>query len=96
MVFQETDAPPITDKDCPKFNSPTGIFEEKSLTVPELRAVLEKNELNSDGDRSKLLDRCIAASIPTIKRIQKERPGYVGNPKGAMQIAFERGFCDES
>ena len=56
MVLQETDAPPITDKDCPKFNTPTGFFEEKSLTVPELRAVLEKNQLNADGDRSKLLD----------------------------------------
>ena len=50
MVFQETDAPPITDKDCPKFNEPTGVFEEKSLTVPELQEILERNQLKSDGN----------------------------------------------
>ena len=95
MVFQETDAPPITDKDFPKFNEPSGVFEENSLTVPELLAILERNQLNSDSNKKIFLDPRIAASIPTIKIIQKEREWYVGKPKGALQIAFEKGFCNK-
>ena len=30
-----------------------------------------------------------------VKQIEKFTPGYVGKAKGALQIAFKRGFCDE-
>ena len=95
MVFTDTDLPPITDPECPKYDRPLGIFSQKNMTVPELKAALAKNDLNSDGDRKRLIDRCNAAGIATVKQIEKIKAGYVGKQKGALQIAFERGFCDK-
>mmetsp|Transcript_46844 Transcript_46844/g.56680 ORF Transcript_46844/g.56680 Transcript_46844/m.56680 type:complete len:227 (+) Transcript_46844:16-696(+) len=94
MVFCDSNLPPISDPTCPKYNTPTGKFVKKELVVSELRTALVRNELNSDGLKEKLVERCIAAGIATKKTVQIEEEGYVGKAKGALQVAYERGFCD--
>ena len=96
MVFTDTDLPPVTEPNCPRYDQPLGIFTKKNMTVAELKLALERNGLNADGDKKRLLDRCQAAGIATDKRVEKIKEGYVGKQKGAFQIAFERGFCDEN
>ena len=95
-VFGDTDLPSITDKNCPKYDQPIpGCFSKKNLTVAELKQALEANGLNADGDRKQLLEQCEAAGIAVKKLLPKMIAGYVGKQKGAFQIAFKRGFCDE-
>ena len=94
MVFTDTDLPPVTEPNCPRYDQPLGIFTKKNMTVAELKLALERNGLNADGDKKRLLDRCQAAGIATDKRVEKIKEGYVGKQKGAFQIAFEHGFCD--
>ena len=41
------------------------------MTVSELKSTLEQNGLNVDGDQKRLLDRCWAAAIATVKHVKK-------------------------
>ena len=68
IVFGKNDLPPVADQTCPKYDTPLGIFDEKNMTVAELQTTLERNSLNSDSDKPKLIERCNAAGISTIKR----------------------------
>jgi hypothetical protein len=77
---------------CPKFSTPTGKTITRELNVAELKAHLEEEKLNSDGKQQVLFERCIEAGLPVKLTLPVMTPGYVGEPKGAAHIAFERGF----
>jgi hypothetical protein len=94
MNFQIDNLPPVLKPLCPKFSTPTGKTISRELNVAELKAHLEAEELNSDGKRQVLFERCIEAGIPVKLTLPVMTPGYVGDPKGAAHIAFERGFFD--
>jgi hypothetical protein len=94
--FTINDLPPVLKPLCPKFATPTGKTVTRELTVPEMKARLEKEKLNSDGKRQVLVQRCTEAGLPVLLTYPVMSPGYVGQPKGAAHIAFERGFFDES
>ena len=96
MIFQKDDLPPITDPSCPPYDLPRGTFSTKRITAAEMRTALERDGKNIDGSKKKLLERCNNAGIATLKTVEQIIPGYVGKAKGAFQIAFERGFCDEN
>ena len=94
MVFT-SEIPPIFDPTAPKFDQ---ILPEtkitRNLTAVELRKVLEDKGLNTDGKVAQLKHRAIEADIPITETTGKLIPGYIGKPKGALQIAAERGFID--
>jgi hypothetical protein len=96
MVFRDTDLPPVLDPKCPKLQSPTGAMKTRDMTVVELRQRLEAEGFNSDGKRVELESRCVLANLPTKLSEPVMTSGYVGTPKGAAHIAFERGFFDSS
>jgi hypothetical protein len=96
MNFRMDDLPPVLKPLCPKIATPTGKTLTRALNVAEMKARLEAEKLNSDGKRQVLLDRCIEAGLPVKLTLPVMTPGYVGEPKGAAHIAFERGFFDAS
>jgi hypothetical protein len=96
MVFRDQDLPPVLDPTCPKTQLPTGVMKTRAMTVVELRQRLEAEAINSDGKRAELESRCLLANLPTKLSEPVMTAGYVGTPKGAAHIAFERGFFDSS
>jgi hypothetical protein len=88
--------PPVLRPLCSKLSTPTGKTITRDLNVAKMKACLETEKLNSDGKRQVLVDRCIEAGLPVKLTYPVMTPGYVGQPKGAAHIAFERGFSDES
>jgi hypothetical protein len=96
MSFGINDLPPVLKPLCPKIPTPTGKTITRALNVAEMKVCLETEKLNSDGKRQVLLERCIEAGLPVLLTSKVMTPGYVGEPKGAAHIAFERGFFDSS
>jgi hypothetical protein len=96
MSFRIDDLPPVLKPLCPKIPTATGKTITRALNVAEMKLCLEAEKLNSDGKRQVLLDRCIEAGLPVQLTSIVMTPGYVGEPKGAAHIAFERGFFDAS
>ena len=93
MVFHEASLPPIFHPDAPKHDSLTpGSLVTRKLTSKELKQMLETNSLNSDGLVAVLRARATLANIPITETKGEVIAGYVGKPKGAKEIACERGF----
>ena len=96
MVFQADDPPPIFDSAAEKFDQEVPMANAiRKLTVVELRKKLEDKGLNSAGRAADLRERARQADIPITESSVKVIPGYINKPKGALQIAFERGFLDK-
>jgi hypothetical protein len=64
------------------------VFEEKLMVVAELQTSLERDRKNSDGDRSSLQSRCVAAGIATDNQIERFTLVYIGKSKGALKIVY--------
>jgi hypothetical protein len=96
MNFRTDNLPPVLKPFCPKFSTPTGKTITRELNVPEMKARLEAEKLNSDGKRQVLFERCIEVGLPVKLTLPVMTPGYVVEPKGAALIAFERVFFNSS
>ena len=94
MDFTEDDLPPVLDPDCPKYATPTGKTNTRDATIAELKEILIEKGLSADGKKPALTARCIGAGLPLQVKDILMRKGYVGEPKGAAHIGFERGFYD--
>ena len=64
----------------------------RKLNAKELKEKLEELGMNSDGNVAELRSRANVANIPIVEEKGNIIEGYVGKPKGALQIACERGF----
>jgi hypothetical protein len=98
LVFAVTDEGPawMTPEErlgC-KFDRPcpTGRTEVYKFLKIELISKLEEANLPTWGTKKDLLARCAANSVSTSEESPKMLEGWVGRPKGAFQILFERGF----
>jgi hypothetical protein len=91
----------------PKFHDGTNVPAEADAIVEtnakrvqkrksELILDLEAGGYNSKGRVDDLKARCRGAGIPLEKLVDKTIPGYVGKPKGALDIAYELGWIDAS
>jgi hypothetical protein len=95
MVFEFGDNPPIDSPNAPAFDTVIG-EKNKEYDVNELRKMLQKEELESTDKRDPLEQRCKNANLPLRQMVPDVMEGYIGKAKGAKQIAFKRGFLDES
>ena len=96
MNFQINNLPPMLKSLSPKLSTLTVKTITRELNVSEMKARLEAEKLNLDGKRHVLLERCIGARLPVKLTFPVMTPGYVGKPKGAAHITFERRFFDAS
>lgn len=92
MIFREDDPPPIFNQNAPKHDIIQTEKITRKLTKPELKKLLEEKGFNGEGKVDTLKIRAMDAVIPLAMTKTKVVPGYVGKPKGAAQIACERGF----
>jgi len=96
MVFDENDLPPILDPNAPKYDAVAdGVIITRKLNKSELKTILELKGFNGNGSSADLIERAEEANISLTETKQKIVDGYVGKPKGAAQIACERGFLDD-
>ena len=89
MVVRENDLPPVTDQYCPKYDTPLGVFDEKNMTIAELRVALEHNSLNSNSNKTKFFQQCQAAGISTIKRVKNPLQDMLGKPKELSKLTLK-------
>jgi hypothetical protein len=68
--------------------------EKKVKNKDDLRRDLDAAGINSKGNVPILKERCRQARISLEKNLDKLIPGFVGKPKGALQISYERGLID--
>jgi hypothetical protein len=68
--------------------------ETKDKNKDDLVSDLEAANINSKGNVPVLKERCRQAGIPLVKSLDRLIAGYVGKPKAALQIAYERGFIN--
>ena len=86
MVFLETDPPPFYDLTCPKNDVKTGAMKRKRT---------QKKKSSSSGIATQMQqDALEQEEEPEPEMEEAIRYGYVGKPKGLLDVLFERGFLD--
>jgi hypothetical protein len=79
--------------------TPPGDPKKKNKTISELKAELTPlNVMNPTRNKYKLTELqelAIANNIDTKKEITREKKGWEGQPKGLLQVLWERGWIDE-
>ena len=70
-----------------------GLKRPPKLNKAELKKALEEKGLNPFGTKEQLEERALQANLPIFdSSARKKILGYEGEPKGALEIACERGF----
>ena len=101
MVFADGDVGPCymtpAEQTEKKYDviDPSGKKDRYVFTKPELQAKLSHINKSTTGKKKDIQERCQAHGIP----IWEERPhlsneGWVGKPKGMLQVLWERGYID--
>ena len=107
FVFQPGDAGPFwMSKEERELNRhdrilppPPGVPKKKNKTISELKADLTPlNVLNAARKQYKLTELQELASANNIdikKEVTREKKGWDGQPKGLLQVLWERGWIDD-
>ena len=79
-----------------KYDVDTGQFNIKNKTREIIIEDLLRVDPNMDpkGNLKKLQDLCVAKDIPIKYNEKKIIEGWVGKPKGSLQLLYERGYID--
>jgi hypothetical protein len=99
MVFENGDTGPFylsdNDQEALKFDCETGEMTTKKRRKDALENDLRAKEVRAKGNRDELVkELCLQNDVPTEITMQKVKEGWVGKPKGMLQILWERGFID--
>jgi hypothetical protein len=62
-------------------------------TIKDLQNDLREKELPTKGNKTELQTRANNCRINLKKLVVKKKEGYIGKPKGVIQMAWERGLC---
>jgi len=68
------------------------VYSENDVGPFDMTPEEREGVLNPKGRRTKLAQQCEMLGLPTQKCIKIIKEGWVGKPKGALQILYERGF----
>ena len=98
MTFKNTDPGPFyqtpKENDKRRFDTVVGVKQQK-YTKPELVQKLKaKGVRNPKGGSKKLQKMCKANNIVTSREVPNIQEGWVGKPKGALQVLYERGWIN--
>ena len=80
-----------------RFDVDSGKTRERDITRPNLIKALRADGMRDPcGNHEKLQEICEKRNLPTkfTERVIKE--GWIGKPKGALQVLFERGWINPS
>jgi hypothetical protein len=101
MSYKDSDSGPFylsnAQRENLKEDRPTGKWKEgvdrKKL---DLQEALKAIGVRSKGNRMHLAKLCVQNNIPVVERIEIMVEGWMGKPKGMLQILWERGFIDKN
>jgi hypothetical protein len=101
MVYQDGDSGPYylsdADPEALKLDCPTGETSTKKRRKDALEKDLRaKGGVSAKGNRDALVKLCQQNNVPYEITAPKIKEGWVGKPKGMLQILWERGFIDPS
>ena len=100
MIFLESNVGPFyltaEDQEAKKYPRRTGDMIKRKKKISELKAELAAKNLECKGKRKRIAQLAMAAKIDLEETIEKVEPGWVDQPKGMLQVAFERGMIDPS
>ena len=99
MQFQPNDSGPcyLTEEDrlVQRLDRNNGEMKKRFVTKDELKILLKNSGiLNPVGNKKQLQDRCKDLNLPITKEEAKIIEGWVGKPKGALQLLYERGWVN--
>ena len=77
-----------------KYPQETEKFVERKKKVSQLKGELAEKGFANKGKKNAIVQLCKAAGIPLVTREKKIIPGWVGQPKGMLQVAFEQGMIN--
>jgi hypothetical protein len=102
MVYSEDDQGPFEfspeQREATRNDIDTGkTRDDVKLTKRELiERLRDQGVVNPKGTAKKLADQCVMLGLATTKSVKVIKEGWVGKPKGALQILYERGFIDKN
>ena len=98
MVFQEGDEGPFwmspQERESRKFDKGTGKIKKRELTIKELGEKLLQQGYTGGGRKKALQQAAQARGIPTTEEYEDILEGWLGKPKGLLQVCWERGLLD--
>jgi hypothetical protein len=98
MVFHDGDRGPFWLSDAErakrKYDNVLGRKDKKKLTVAELKKMFTDKGLGANGLLADLQQRAQNHNLPIEKEVDIVEEGWVGKPKGMLQVLWERGFID--
>ncbi len=89
MLFQNDDDTFFYDKHALKYDEITDKTIEVKLKIPELLEKWNAANIDSHGSVNTLQEPCQNMNIPMKVTQPVINPGYIGKPKGALQIAYK-------
>ena len=100
MFYLPTDMGPFhlsaERKEQNKFDRRTGNVVKKKRNKNELQNLLQQKKVSAKGNAAAIQQLAKNQDIPLEIEIDEIEEGWVGKPKGMMQILWERGFIDET
>jgi hypothetical protein len=99
MFFSDTDEGPFylssAEKQRRKYDKNTGKLRKRYILKENLIKMLkDMNIINPTGMLKPLQDQCTALNLPITCTKEIIEEGWVGKPKGSLQILYERGWID--
>ena len=98
MNFQEGDDGPFwmsaEEKEKSKRDQPFGKIKKREYNIKELIEKLSEVGYVASGRKKQLQQAAQARGIPIFEETEAVIEGWLGKPKGLLQVAWERGFID--
>jgi hypothetical protein len=99
MTFSESDKGPFylspEQQERRRYDKHTGKTLTKTINKVRLVEMLEgANILSPVGNQKHLQSQCEALGLPITHTVEQIQEGWVGKPKGSLQILYERGWIN--
>ena len=98
MHFQEGDIGPFwmspQERENKKYDKTSGKKKKRELTIKELTEKLSEQGYTAPGRKKTLQQAAEARGIPTIEEYEDIVEGWLGKPKGLLQVCWERGLIN--
>ena len=98
MHFLASDVGPYyllaADKELKRTDRPTGTTIKRFRNKADLQKDLAATGVSAKGSKDELQALCKNKNVPIEEEIAGVEEGWVGKPKGMLQILWERGFID--
>jgi DNA-binding transcriptional regulator YhcF (GntR family) len=98
MVYQAEDAGPFfktdAERQSSKLDSLTGTSKRKIRRKDAMEKDLREKGVRAKGNKVAIVELCKQNNVPYKETTETINEGWMGKPKGMLQVLWERGFID--